>query len=125
MTANSSPYQVVVDPAQFEPPGALVVRIPVGVRRKKQLLGILARQLNFPDYFGWNWDALDECLRDLSWLPAGKIVLVHEALPFSEKGENRATYLAILQSAMKHWRATGKRSDRLAVVIPPASPSAG
>ena len=39
------------------------------------LLAELARIFRFPDYFGGNWDAADECLRDLSWLPARGYVL--------------------------------------------------
>ena len=45
---------------------------------------VLARKLHFPAYFGHNWDALDECLRYLSWNgPQGRIVIVHEGLPFA------------------------------------------
>jgi barstar (barnase inhibitor) len=44
------------------------------------LLRELARVFRFPDYFGENWDALDECLRDLEWLPArGYVLRVHGA----------------------------------------------
>lgn len=32
--------------------------------------------LEFPSYFGYNWAALDECLHDLSWLPAEAYVLL-------------------------------------------------
>lgn len=39
------------------------------------LLAELARVFHFPDYFGGNWDAADDCLRDLSWLPARGYVL--------------------------------------------------
>jgi Barstar (barnase inhibitor) len=84
----------------------LVIRIPRGLRSKEKLLGIFAERLRFPRYFGWNWDAFEECLRDLSWLPEGQaITVVHEALPFSE-GDNRETYLSILSN----WRATACHS---------------
>jgi Barstar (barnase inhibitor) len=35
----------------------------------------LARVFRFPDYFGDNWDAAADCLRDLEWLPARGYVL--------------------------------------------------
>jgi RNAse (barnase) inhibitor barstar len=36
----------------------------------------IAAALQFPYYFGENLNALDECLRDLEWLPADRYVLV-------------------------------------------------
>jgi RNAse (barnase) inhibitor barstar len=36
----------------------------------------LARSLDFPDYFGRNWDAVYDCLTDFNWLPADGYVLV-------------------------------------------------
>ena len=35
-----------------------------GVHSKHTLLEVIARELRIPDYFGHNWDALEECLRD-------------------------------------------------------------
>ncbi|MFD8497687.1 barstar family protein [Amycolatopsis sp. NPDC059657] len=35
-------------------------------------------ELRFPAYFGWNWNALFECLRDLAWIPADRYLLVIE-----------------------------------------------
>lgn len=32
--------------------------------------------LQLPNYFGRNWNALDECLTDFSWLPQGRIIVV-------------------------------------------------
>jgi RNAse (barnase) inhibitor barstar len=38
----------------------------------------LNEQFRFPAYFGWNWDALYDCLADLSWLPADRYFVVIE-----------------------------------------------
>ncbi len=50
------------------------------VSSKESLLDLLADILKFPEYFGCNWDALEECLRDMEWLPAkGYVVVLHSA----------------------------------------------
>jgi RNAse (barnase) inhibitor barstar len=104
-------------PGEFKDESALVVRLPRGVRSKEKLLKILADKLRLPGYFGGNWDALEDALRDLTWLPAGQgVVIVHEDLPFGARGENRGQYLGILQSAAEHWAAKGQREFR--VVLP-------
>ena len=38
-----------------------------GLADKHSLLSALGRALDFPDYYGENWDALEEGLADLSW----------------------------------------------------------
>lgn len=48
----------------------------ININSKEALLKSVGDALGFPDYFGLNWDALDECLMDLSWLDNRKIVLV-------------------------------------------------
>ncbi|HYH46418.1 MAG TPA: barstar family protein [Thermoanaerobaculia bacterium] len=42
------------------------------------LLDAVAMALGFPAYFGRNWDALDECLRDLGGPGGGGVVLAVE-----------------------------------------------
>jgi hypothetical protein len=48
------------------------------VQNEQQLLARVAGTMHFPDYFGANRDALEECLRDLEWLPARGYVLILE-----------------------------------------------
>jgi len=37
------------------------------LRNKAELLAAVGKALAFPDYYGANWDALEECLNDMSW----------------------------------------------------------
>ena len=38
-----------------------------GILTKDAFLQRVSRALKFPDYFGMNWDAFEECLTDMSW----------------------------------------------------------
>lgn len=41
------------------------VKIDVSaVRTRKELHDLLSKELSFPDHYGGNWDAFDECIRD-------------------------------------------------------------
>ena len=43
----------------------LVARLDVsGVRSHDELHDLIAQCLGFPDYYGRNWDAFDECIAD-------------------------------------------------------------
>jgi hypothetical protein len=89
------------------PPTEFALRIIQGAKCQT-IAGLLtecARALDFPDYFGHNWDALEECLIDLEWLPAkGYILLITDAgcvLPDDE--EEYETFLEILRDAGEAW----------------------
>jgi RNAse (barnase) inhibitor barstar len=113
--ALSREFRFVRSPADFRDAEALVVRMPRGIRSKQKLLCVLADKLHFPRYFGHNWDALEECLHDLTWQPDRAIIIVHEDLPFGASSVNRRTYLDILRSAVGH-HTNGSRA--LTVVLP-------
>jgi len=50
------------------------------INNENELFKSLAEAFSFPDYFGNNWDALSDCLGDLTWLPASKgFVLIFES----------------------------------------------
>ncbi len=74
---------------------------------REELLEEFARGLDFPDYFGGNWDALEDCLRDLEWLSAEAFVLIitnAEQVLKNSPGE-LVTFAGILSSAAAHWSA--------------------
>ncbi|MGW0822740.1 barstar family protein [Streptomyces sp. NPDC002845] len=49
-----------------------------GAADKPAFMDRAARAFDLPDYFGRNWDALADCLTDLSWAPPvrGRLVVV-------------------------------------------------
>ena len=57
--------------------GRVATRVLRGgkMRTTAGLFDEVAAALQFPPYFGENWDALDECLADLEWLRADAFVL--------------------------------------------------
>lgn len=118
MSSQDSPSLEFVDDTEgFAAADELVVRLPGRYPRKRDLLRALARGLNFPGYFGNNWDALEECLCDLSWLKApGGIALVHKQLPLAD-GRDRQIYLAILG------RAQAAQQVRLRIIFPRSAKS--
>jgi RNAse (barnase) inhibitor barstar len=66
----------------------------------------LAVALHFPDYFGRNWDAVYDCLTDLSWLPADGYVLVldgFEQLATNEPGQWEIL-LKVLRESCAFWQ---------------------
>jgi RNAse (barnase) inhibitor barstar len=77
-------------------PGERLIAVPSRLETKADLFNFLAREIPLPDYFGHNWDALEECLGDLSWLDDKKILLVHRKIPLEKAPADRRIYLQIL-----------------------------
>lgn len=96
------------DPAAPGVGGPTYVATIPAVTGKGQLLDRLAKQLKIPAPFGRNWDALEEMLRRLDWLPERSIVLAHEAVPTLASNDLR-TYLSILREANAFWEGLGDR----------------
>ena len=98
----------------------LLTRISLaGVLEKNELLARLARGLHFPTWFGGNWDALEDCLTDLSWLEGDGHVLLLEGA----SGVNRDDFgiLAdVLSSSARFW-AERRRSFFAVFVQGPAA----
>ena len=80
-----------------------LARIPYG--SKETLLKNIATALAFPDWFGRNWDALEDCLTDLSWRDAGGYVLMFEN---AESNDDLGVLTDVLRSSAEFWAGRGK-----------------
>lgn len=65
----------------------------------------LAKALDFPAWFGGNWDALEDCLGDLSWRAGGGHVLVFDGYP---GGAELGALLDVLRSSAQYWAQRGR-----------------
>jgi RNAse (barnase) inhibitor barstar len=76
------------------------------VRGKKEFLARFAKALHCPPYFGMNWDALTDCMRDLSWLnDNGWVVMLLNGQEFAVKNQDDfMTAIDVLQTAAEYWR---------------------
>ncbi|MEI7087542.1 barstar family protein [Pectobacterium versatile] len=78
-------------------------RIDPEIRSSIELLKSLYYLLWFPGYFGFNWNALNDCLCDFSWVVNKKIILIHEEIP-ELLDEEKVIYLDILNQAILSWK---------------------
>jgi RNAse (barnase) inhibitor barstar len=122
MTARNLVYaeqsglrQLTADPNDLEQmakaAGLFVVRIDLArLASKTGLLGRAARALNFPEWFGKNWDALNDCLTDLSWLNGnGWVIIFENSKGFAERSPQLFQNAAeVFGAASDYWRRAGK-----------------
>lgn len=66
----------------------------------------LKRDLKFPDWFGGNLDALNDCLTDFSWHPAnGYVITLSGSAMLRSVPTSFAALNAVLASAVDEWRS--------------------
>lgn len=83
-----------------------------GVRDKAAFLSVVGASLSFPEWAGHNWDAFEELVNDLSWLPAGTgcVLLLDRLGEFARRQpEELRVGLEILQAAAANRNAAGER----------------
>jgi Barstar (barnase inhibitor) len=84
---------------------------------KEQLMQEFAAVLNFPDYFGGNWDALQDCLSDFDWREEGA---THCVLLFDRWEKcTSPNLLETLQSAVAGWNTA---ADAVYVLLRTSNP---
>jgi hypothetical protein len=82
----------------------------VRVRAKEEFLDSVSTAMRFPDWFGHNWDALADCLQDLSWIgDSGWVLLLENGGAFSEGRQGEfAAAMELMAGAAQFWRKRGK-----------------
>ena len=80
------------------------------INRKDQLLKHVASALRFPNHFGDNWDALEECLTDLEWIDGeGYVIYFDHIDAFLEAHPDQfETLVEILRDSVTSWKEDGE-----------------
>lgn len=90
------------NPKSYNPESAFIVHLG-NITSEEQLFSELNNRFKFPEYFGFNWNAVNDCLRDLHWIEHKNIALVHDELPEIEPTILKI-YLQTLQGIMQDWK---------------------
>lgn len=77
---------------------SLEVDMPSGIIDPKYIFAFYSWVFNFPGWFGNNWDALADCLRDITPMNFRRILIKHVDVPFMTGSRDRAIYLDVLLS---------------------------
>ena len=84
--------------------GYILFDANLGVAHSKgEVLAVLARAIEAPDWFGHNWDALADALGDLSWRVAPGYVLLLRGEATGEEMLND-----ILEATVAFWKLQNK-----------------
>ncbi|OIK07122.1 hypothetical protein BIV23_05065 [Streptomyces monashensis] len=87
--------------------------------------------LRLPDYFGWNWNALRDCLCDLHWITATRVLVVVDDADavLSEAPDEREILMRALDDAVTFWAGKPglpgqeRRTFEVVLLGPPAAGS--
>ena len=94
------------------------------IARKEQLLNHAATALRFPDHFGHNWDALEECLTDLEWIDGDGYVIYYDHIEglLGAHPDQFETFVEIARDAVASWKEDG---EAMVVLLSGAKPPKG
>jgi hypothetical protein len=104
---SSSSFVYLSNVSQTRDGRDFVLTVPSGIQSKTALLAHYDKHGGFPGYFGGNWDAFLDCLRDFSWVEQRKIVIVHHDLPLTDRPRDLRIYLEALGTAVSDWAQIG------------------
>ncbi len=99
----------------LDPKADFIAKVPTGISDRKAFLEVMRMILQFPVYFGNNWDALADFLRDLSWIQQRRVVILHDDIPPLDSS-SISTYLDVLADCVRDWKPG--EDHELVVVFP-------
>lgn len=74
------------------------------ITTKSGLLKAIGPAMHFPDYYGENWDAFEECLTDLSWAEGkGTVLLLEHVDGIAKNTDAWETFCEILEDSCDYW----------------------
>lgn len=116
--AKSGVFHLMREPGTTElaakTAGLVVRRMDIGhAHDKGDFMAHIAKALAFPEHFGKNLDALNDCLTDLEWVEGGAArgyVLVFERSKHFAAGHRHEfdDCMAVLRAVSDYWRDHGK-----------------
>ena len=102
-TSKSGVFRAPTDQAVLDAmAGADFDFVPIRLGKGKDaILSSVASALGFPDWFGGNWDALEDSLTDLSWRDdKPRVFLFSDA----STGDDLGILIDVLSSAAEYWK---------------------
>ncbi len=108
MNPNLYIVQSASDVAQFSNDYAIIEIDGRQSKTLRQFYEHIAKVMEFPDYFGFNLDSLDELLNDLDWIENEKIALhfTHTDQLISQERDPKklASLLNLLDATAEDWK---------------------
>lgn len=90
----------------------------------REFYELIAKTLEFPDYFGFNLDSFDEMINDLSWMENEKLFLYFKnSENFLKKERNETkiqTLLDLLEATCEEWKWEEEEGKEILIGFSPS-----